>query len=802
MDIITKRIMDAFTIGLILVNLQLFGETQKMDVVVAQNGKTEAVILIDPKEGKDRLAAEDLSKYIGIMTGAHPKIIEKKEEIDKSLKIKDKPLFIIGSLALSENPELSKRLERVKKTKIILRADAVTLLRDKNRIYLAGSNGDSHCFAVAELLRMWGCRFFMPTEFGESIPVYKKLIIGDLDHTYAPPFEVRRYWISWLGDTTGKDEFMRLNMMNNEFVPSGHCLARYTKEIAPQGNPFHVPLSEKSTAEHVASEIEDRFRKGERIMLGMEDGLYQSDSPKDKELMSYQYDKYFMTQSMTDVFMEFYNNVAEILMSKYPESGSKIGFLAYSNNTIPPVKTKIAKPPLVAYLAPIDIDPIHGMDSPDSPPRQEYKEMMYKWAKVMEGRLVIYDYDQGMLVWRDIPAPSLSSVRQDMKHYRNAGILGVDTESRGAFATTFINLYIRARLMWNPDEDVDRLISEFYPAFYGPADKPMSEYWNAIFKAWEETIVTEHEYFVAPAIYTEQLIQFLERKLNEAERIVEKISRKKERDRNERLYIERIRFTRLGFEVLKSYMAMVKASATEVNYADAVRYGERGLAEREKMTAMSGILTTYKRIGERGYAWWPGEVKQYSELLKLTDGPKGYLIEKMPLEWEFIRDKENKGVEKGYFIFPIDLSYWNKNHKKYTAKMRKDYPVEEWEKVRTDLYIQAQGIREKDSQGYTGHAWYRTEMSLSKADIEGNIHILFPGLFNEAWFYVNDVEVSHRKLNSPLWWYNDYRFEWDVNLTNILKEGKNTFALRIYNPHHMGGIFRRPFLYRLEDTIQ
>ena len=29
-----------------------------------------------------------------------------------------------------------------------------------------------------------------------------------------------------------------------------------------------------------------------------------------------------------------------------------------------------------------------------------------------------------------------------------------------------------------------------------------------------------------------------------------------------------------------------------------------------------------------------------------------------------------------------------------------------------------------------------------------------------------------------------------------LKAGKNTLTVRLHNPHHFGGIFRRPFLYR------
>jgi hypothetical protein len=46
-----------------------------------------------------------------------------------------------------------------------------------------------------------------------------------------------------------------------------------------------------------------------------------------------------------------------------------------------------------------------------------------------------------------------------------------------------------------------------------------------------------------------------------------------------------------------------------------------------------------------------------------------------------------------------------------------------------------------------------------------------------------------------MWWRNDYRFEWDVDLTGYLLEGDNTLTIRINNPHHYGGMLRRPFLY-------
>jgi hypothetical protein len=744
------------------------------DLVIASGGATSAVVVVSPIAGPwEKRAAQDLVLFVGRMTGAEPKLAYTAAAMAAALGAPT-PVLVVGQAALDAEPALREALAKIAKPNPLLRADAIVLRRRDNRVYLAGTNDDSHYYAVAELLRRWGCRWYMPGPFGECVPHHDKLTIGDLDYAYAPPFEVRRYWLSWNGETAGKPEFMRRNFFNDVSVPSGHNLGNYTRELIPPGKTmFNVPISEDATAQHVAKKVLAQYAAGKDITLGMEDGIYASDSPADKALVGLQYDKYFLTPSCTDAFLTFYNKTAEILMREAPSSRAHIGFLIYSNITLPPVKDFTAAKPLVGYLAPIDFDPIHGMDDPRSAPRREYKAILYKWAKVMQGRLVIYDYDQNMLVWRDIPDPSHQAFAQDVKHYRKAGILGVDTESRGAMATVFTNLYLRGQLLWNPDANVDELLAEFYPAFYGPAAAPMRDYWSAIFKAWRDTLVTEHEYFVAPAIYTPELIAQLRRNIEAAETIGKSLD---DNDAGQRLYLDRLRFTRLSFDVLDAYMAMTRAANTEVDYAAAVAAGERGLAAREKLTAMDGTFTTYKKIGESGYAWWPGEVRQYRELLPLIDGTKGRLIAKLPLVWNFKRDSDDLGEKQGWY-----------------GKSPKD-----WERLRTDLYAQAQGIVTSDFQSYTGHAWYQTTCQLAAAETQGKLHLCFPGLFNECWLYVNGELAAHRPFKG-VWWMNDYRFEWDVDLSGKLKAGENSLFLRVDNPHHMGGMFRRPFLYRVAN---
>ena len=764
-------------------------------LIIAAGGKATAVILVSPDAGNfEKRAAADLAKYIGLMCGDQPKITNTRATIDAAL-IRKQPVLVVGRETFAANPMLRDAVNAVLKKTPLLRIDGIVLKREGNRVYLAGNNDRSHYFAVAELLRRWGCRWYMPTEFGECIPKRRDLAVGDLDYAYAPPFEIRTYWISWLGDNTGAEEFRLRNMMTNRSAmpPSGHALGQYTKGLGK--STFNFPITAQETAQHVANQVEKTYADGGMFSLGMEDGSYDSAYPNDQKLLTLQWDKYFMRWSVTDSMLELYNNVAGILQKKHPHSKGKIGFLAYANMTLPPVRDMVAERSLYCELAPIDIDPIHGMDDLQSPPRRAYRDMMYKWAKVMQGRLCIYDYDQGMLVWRDIPNPSHQAFQQDVKHYLKAGILGVNTESRNAIATTFLNLYFRARLLWLPDADVDRLLTEFYPKFYGPAAVPMEVYWSTIYDAWNNTICTEHEYFVASAIYTPEVMAILKHNLEAAERITSAVKEQgRKLTRNEQLYIRRIQFTRHSYDILGAYTSMITAAATNVNYSKAVAAGEQGLKARAAMAAQGGIFTT-TRMERDGTAWWPGEVRQYRELLGFIDGTKGELITKLPLEWAFRRDLDNQGLTKGYATKPIDLGYWKANQEKLTVDNRKDYP-DQWEMVRTDLYAQAQGIRHEDRRSYTGHFWYRTEVDLTADQASGALHIRFPGLFNECWLYVNGQEVAYRK-QGKLWWSNDYRFEWNVNLTGKLKSGKNNIALCCHCEHHFGGMFRRPFLYRM-----
>ncbi|MCY3667837.1 MAG: hypothetical protein OXH81_19415, partial [Gemmatimonadetes bacterium] len=237
-------------------------------------------------------------------------------------------------------------------------------------------------------------------------------------------------------------------------------------------------------------------------------------------------------------------------------------------------------------------------------------------------------------------------------------------------------------------------------------------------------------------------------------------------------FVQRVRFVRAGFGVLQNYMDMVAQAVTQVNYPAAVQAGERGLAWRDSLTQMHPTFTTTRL--EQGDPWWTGEVEQYRDLSKLTHGPQGRLVQKLPLEWTFRTDPHDAGLHQGWGSPNLDLSSWRP--------------------LRTDLYMEVQGVAAADGGEYNGCVWYRTDIEISDAEAGQALHIRFPGLFGKAWLYVDGYLVGHRDWR-PMWWHNDYRFEWDVDLSGTLSPGTHTLALRLHNEHHMGGIWRRPFLY-------
>jgi hypothetical protein len=100
------------------------------------------------------------------------------------------------------------------------------------------------------------------------------------------------------------------------------------------------------------------------------------------------------------------------------------------------------------------------------------------------------------------------------------------------------------------------------------------------------------------------------------------------------------------------------------------------------------------------------------------------------------------------------------------ACARRTFRANGWRDVRTDLYLQGQGV----SQQPLGHYWYATSFTLPTGASTEKLSPHVPRAFNEAWLYINGELVAHRNCKEP-WWLTDYRFDWDVDLSKYTRPG-------------------------------
>jgi hypothetical protein len=359
------------------------------------------------------------------------------------------------------------------------------VIADKKGVQLLGETYLGASYAIYELLERLGCRWFMPSDMGESIPSNKTITLADLDFTSAPGTIYRNLWYA-------DDAFKRRTRNGGFYIAAGHALEHYVtakqREEHPEwraiikGQPSGLRLkwSNPGVQQAVAEAIIERLDKQyiSSISLSPEDGG-EFDESDDKAWDAGDYDPVMNSPSITDRYIKFCNIVAEQVAKKYPKV--KLGFLAYVQYTQAPIREKL-HPSLVPMYAPINYCRAHAMtDHCES--RARMKPMIEGWGKVAPSGVSYYNYMFNLAEY-SAPYPMIHQMKTELPIIYANNVRYWQPEGMSNFDQVLPGLYLSIRKAWNPQEDSDKILDEFFTRFYGAAEKQMRRYWTLFDDQW------------------------------------------------------------------------------------------------------------------------------------------------------------------------------------------------------------------------------------------------------------------------------------------------------------------------------
>ena len=227
--------------------------------------------------------------------------------------------------------------------------------------------------------------------------------------------------------------------------------------------------------------------------------------------------------SLTDRMVWFWNRLAERITAEHPDAWLTV--YAYSVYKAPPVREKLHPNLAVGFV---------GMSYRSDAERRQARQDWDAWAQATKK---LYWRPNLLLFSRREGTPSLYAhkLAEDFSYFADHSLLGTDFDScMHHWATEGLNYYVLARLLWNPDADVDAILDDYCQSGFGGGWREIRRYFARI-EELTNAIAAKDLDVTAP--YTPAVVAELRDILDAADRA-----------ENDDLVRRRIQFLRRGLE--------------------------------------------------------------------------------------------------------------------------------------------------------------------------------------------------------------------------------------------------------------
>ena len=525
-----KRELDD-ELKLVLLGLYLIAGTIALpaaELTLAGKGaKQYKIILPTNSLPSERYAAEELQRYI-------EKICTVKLPIGTDAEPVSSREILLG-----DNLHLGKQREKIDFQK--LGPDGFVLRTDGSRLIIAGGKPRGTLNGVYTLLEeKLGVRWFTPDL--ETVPKLARVQLAKLDETRVPVLQNRDvYWSEMKRNT----DFAARHRLNGQhyglkekhggpftvYFPFVHSFDALVPQALYEQHPEYFPLINgqrkngyvqrclsnpdvlKISIERVRQWLKEH-PEATIISVSQNDCINNCRCDACKGLDDSE-------GSPAASLLKFVNAIAQALEPDYPNI--RIDTLAYQYTRKPP-KTIRPRHNVIVRLCSIECCFAHPLEICPSAKNQRFQEDIIAWGPVAP-LLYVWDYTTDFGHYQQ-PFPNFDVLQANVRFFVKHGVKSVfeqgNYSSGGGGEMEPLRAYLLAKLLWNPETDLQKHIREFTSAYYGKAGPKLIEYINAIHRPVREDGVHIHIFDKPSSSYLkEETMNEAERILNEAEKIAE-----------------------------------------------------------------------------------------------------------------------------------------------------------------------------------------------------------------------------------------------------------------------------------------
>lgn len=461
----------------LLVLMFIFGSCQRTDqLVLVNNSKSEYKIVIGENPSQlERTAAFEFQYFIEKISGV-------KLEIISDTFAAHKFEIIIGNTNRKLPVDLTAEIEQ-------LNEDGFILNTDDQKLFIVGGKGKGVLYGVYTFLEDYlDCRKYSSKV--TIIPEKEKITIGSISVKEEPAFQFRELHMPDARTDSSFRAWHKLDFKEGEnewgmFVHTFDDLIPVEKyfESNPEYFSFlnvrRIPdgqlcLSNPEVFEIVIAGLKERMAEKPEALYW---SVSQNDTYKPCECESCQIE-YDLYGGYSGAMINFVNNVA----AEFPDK--VISTLAYQYTRAAPENIIPSDNVNIMFCS---IECNRSKPLPTDPSSASFRKDTEDWCQLTDN-IFMWDY---VVQFRNLlsPFPNLKVLQPNLQYFRDFGMQMMFQQGSGGLVSEFYELrqYILAKLLWNPDEDVEAIIDDFVNGYYGPAGKFIRQYIDTMHDALEQS---------------------------------------------------------------------------------------------------------------------------------------------------------------------------------------------------------------------------------------------------------------------------------------------------------------------------